>query len=353
MIGFYVHHHGSGHLTRALTIAAELAEPAAVVTSLTVDPGRLPGGVELVPLPTDVPAHPDPDDDPAGGGALHWVPRGATAQRRARAFVDWLTRPEAGLLVVDVSVEAIVLARLCGVAAVAVRLPGDRTDRAHRTGADLAEAFLAPYPVELEDPSTPPGDVARTHYAGLISRYGGRCLDRADARRWVGVGPRARLLVVAVGAGGSALRPADVAAVGDHLPGWEVVALGVEGPSCGRVRCLGWVEDPFPWFRAADVVAGHGGTNLVAEVAAAARPLVCVPEPRPHDEQVRRGRLLAAAGAAVVCDGWPRAGEWPAVVDRALALGGGRLASWAAEASPARVARWLEGIHDRRWEAPG
>ena len=36
MIGYYVHHHGSGHLNRATSICAQLRHPAVALTSLDI-----------------------------------------------------------------------------------------------------------------------------------------------------------------------------------------------------------------------------------------------------------------------------------------------------------------------------
>ena len=130
MIGYYVHHHGSGHLHRAQSVAA--AWPGEV-TGLSTLP-RPPGwSGDWIQLDDDAPAagHPDVTAD----GNLHWAPVGHTglSSRMAR-ISSWLEAARPSLLVSDHSVEITLLARLHGVRVVAVVLPGDRSDPAHLLG---------------------------------------------------------------------------------------------------------------------------------------------------------------------------------------------------------------------------
>lgn len=374
MIGYYVHHHGRGHLERCKVILRCLDRPATVLTSLDVDPSELPDGTELLRLPHDT----DGTDaagaadlsaggpgsrcgDPTGRGALHWAPLGSRGlQERARLMVGWLSRPGSTLLVSDVSVEAVVLARLCGVPAVAVRYHGDRRDRPHRLAWDLAVGLLAPYPEVHEQADVGAEVRRRTFYGGLLSRFAGRPTSRGEARRQLGVGVEDRLLVIALGAGGHDLDPACLPAIAAALTGWHVVLLGGPGEGASPVRpspprrlrdgpgatVLGWVADPFPWLRAADVVVGHGGQNLVGEVAAAGRPFICVPQDRPHHEQRRRAEVLGSCGLATVVPHWPEPGDWPAIVARApTEAAARRLAGHTASAHA--TARWLEALARR------
>ena len=343
VIGFYVHHHGAGHLARTIAVLRHLSSSAVLFSTLAVDPTTVPDGTRIVLLPDDrVEAH--PGDDAAGGGALHWAPLGhRSLQRRAGLMVDWLRRPDAELLVCDVSVEVAVLARLCSVPTVVVRDHGARADRAHRLGYDVTTATLAPFPVELEDPGVSARERGRTWYAGLYGASSGRRLTRAEARLALGL-PCGRLMVIVAGAGGTSLDMGAAAAIVRCLPNWRIVVLGPFPPGDlgGGSRVEGWVTDPFVWMCAADVVAGHGGANLVADVAAADRPFICVPEDRPHDEQRRRAALLGASAAAVVQPSWRPAERWPDLVNAATRCGSQRLHAWSCQASPARVASFLE-----------
>ncbi len=348
MIGFYVHHHGAGHLARTRVIIDELRTPAAVFSSRAMQAGDFPARTELVPLPDD--RVESSTADPTARGGLHWAPTGAPAiKARSRLLGSWLTGPDAQLLVCDVSVEASLLARLCGVSTVIVRSHGERSDRPHRLALDTADGLLAPFPAELEDARTPPAIRERTFYAGLFSRPWPSPVSQTAARAELGLDPSAPLLTIVVGAGGSTFDPTQLDRIATHLGGWQIAVVGAEETPTHSERCrsVGWVRDARPWLSAATVVAGHAGANLVAEIALANRPFICVPEDRPHDEQRGRARQLAATGAAVVADDWPRPREWQQFIDAALETGSARLHGWAVDASPRRAAQWLEAVHDR------
>ncbi len=347
MIGFYVHHHGLGHLRRAAAITAHLPDGCAVLTSHADATRVLPGHVELIELPPDhLPGGDGPEGgiaaDATAGGALHWAPLGGPlAKARTSALVGWLSRPEARLVVCDVSVEVAVQARLCGVRTVVVRSHGDRTDDAHRLQHRLTTAALAPYPPELEPEDTPAGLLRQTFHAGFCTRDAPSVGRPAPQRR----GDR-RQLLIALGAGGTSFDPRDLPAIASALDGWMVTLAGRDGPSdpSRGFHSVGWVDDLQGRLVEADVVVGHAGANLVAETAMAGTPMVCVAEERPFAEQVRRARRLDQLGAAVSTTGWPAPGEWPELVRRAVDLGGDRLHALGAPGGARRGAGWLAAL---------
>nr|WP_231713276.1 glycosyltransferase [Arthrobacter sp. zg-Y769] len=73
---------------------------------------------------------------------------------------------------------------------------------------------------------------------------------------------------------------------------------GAAGTVPPNVSLLGVVADPGPRLAAADVIVTSAGHNAVAAAAAARRPALLVPEPRPFREQAAFAESLAAAGAA-------------------------------------------------------
>ncbi|MEV6552440.1 glycosyltransferase [Streptomyces sp. NPDC051597] len=313
MIGYYVHHQGRGHLHRAQCIAAQVAEPVTVLSSLP-QPAEWRG--PWVPLP------PDTADDPVdhtARGRLHWVPLHHRGHReRMGRIAEWIRAEHPALFVSDVSVEAATLARLMGVPVVVAAMRGDRRDEAHRLGYDLADALLAPWPHTLPEPGWPAHWYAKTVHTGSISRY-----DRRP-RPAVG-GDRARThgeVVVMLGAGGADVTPADLRAAARATPGWSWTVLGGAGAA--------WTEDPWPVLCRASVVVTHAGQNAVAECAAARVPTVVIPQDRPHGEQHATARALRAANLASVRETWPSAGEWPALLAEAVAR-------------PERWAHWCPG----------
>lgn len=79
-IGYYVHHHGRGHATRAGVIGAELTRRGHVITYL--GSGALPDG-DQVALASDADEADAPFVDPDAGGRLHWAPLGGGYAERS------------------------------------------------------------------------------------------------------------------------------------------------------------------------------------------------------------------------------------------------------------------------------
>jgi hypothetical protein len=326
MIGYYVHHHGRGHVTRASTLLPHLP-PGEEVTGLS-SLARPPGWPQLW-----VQLDPDADDDPfelpadpTAGGTFHWVPRGHDGLRSRMSTISrWIDATRPSVVVVDTSVEVAALCRLHGVPVVSLIQPGDRTDRPHVLGLGLAERLVAPWPAHVADVvrGVDPADPRLVH-VGAFSRF--------DDREPAAPPPAgSRQVVVLAGAGGSALTQEALQHARETTPGWEWTVLG--GPD-GT-----WVDDPWAALCAADVVVTHAGQNALAEVAAARRPAVVVPEERPHDEQRTTAAALHADGRlpVVVRDRFPDHG-WPQVLERAARLDGDCWSLWNDGHGAARLA---------------
>lgn len=303
MIGYYVHHQGRGHLHRARTVLSHVDSPSTILSSL---PGP------WVELPRD-------DDgatvDPTAGGLFHWAPiRHPGLRQRMARIARWIDDAAPALMVVDVSVEVAVLARSMGVPVVVAAMRGDRTDPAHELGYAVAHELVAPWPAAFADPGWHwPG---KTRYVGAFSRFD----DRTPTR------PRSGRVVVLWGAGGTAHPP-------PVPPGWDW--LGTPGH---------WTPDPWPALCSADVVVTHAGQNAIAEVAAARRPAVVIPQQRPFGEQTATADVLARAGLAVVRHSWPTPAEWPAVLTEAAELGGDRWAEWSPGDGARRAAHMIDEL---------
>ena len=133
VVGYYVHHVGSGHRHRAQVLAARLRRDGVAVTGLSSLPRPDGWDGDWVRLPRDDDGDPR---DVSAHGHLHWAPLLHDGTRsRAAALSAWLETARPDLLVVDVSVEVLLLARLHGIPAVGVVLPGRRDDRAHLLGS--------------------------------------------------------------------------------------------------------------------------------------------------------------------------------------------------------------------------
>ncbi|SES45251.1 glycosyltransferase [Actinokineospora terrae] len=329
MIAYYVHHHGSGHLHRARAIAAALRYPVI--------------GLSSAPRPVDWPGRwvqlaDDADgvaDDVTAHGTLHWVPRHHRGLRERMAAVSGvLGSGDVRVLVSDVSVEIALLARLHGVPTVVMAQPGDRTDRPHRLAYDLATRLLAPWP-RRPQPDWPSEWLAKTIHLGGLSRFDGR-------RPSPGVTGRVLALW---GSGGLDVVPAGLDAAAAATPDWAWTVAGAQ-PVDERpnLRWAGWVDDPWEALCGAEVVVTHGGQNAVAEVAAARRAAVVIPQERPFGEQRATGAALLRDHVAVVVPCWPAGDRWPDLLQRARDRGGAGWARWSAGDGAVRAAAELDAL---------
>jgi hypothetical protein len=309
VIGWYVHHLGAGHLHRARAVCSELDGPVTVLSSLPR------------PRDWDIPWIQLERDDGASirqmraGGWLHWAPLHHEGLRHRMAAVSsWIASATPDLLVSDVSVEIALLARLHGIPVVYVAMPGDRSDDPHRWGYDIAAELVGCWPGEAHG-------MLRLAQAGVAEKLrlvGG--LSRFPVAEPARRRPGPSRVAVLMGAGGSDLTMEMLDGARAESPAWEWSVLD---PALGT-----WREDPFPVLCDADVVITHGGQNSVAEVAAARRPAIVIPAPRPHGEQETSAQILQdGPWPAVVRWRWPSCG-WSSLLDEAARLDGAAWASW-------------------------
>lgn len=307
-IGWYVHHHGLGHLQRMRAVTACLDADVECFSSLPA-PDPLPEGVSWTQIPRDDDRAGDLDPayaDPTVRGLLHWAPRGHPGHReRFATIVAALATRPVDAFVVDVSVEVTLLVRLLGVPVVVFTQPGYRDDQPHRLAYAAADTIIAPWPKELLDP----GRHLHPHRERVVFTGG---ISRFDARDTGETHVRSDEIVVLGGRGGSAVTAGEIASA-QRVTGRSWRALGASGTA-------GWTDDPWPMLRSAGVVVSWAGQNAVADVAAAGAPAVFIPQERPFGEQQQTAEALAAAGLAVVEARWPAAGHWPDVLDRAQQL---------------------------------
>ncbi|OAK51120.1 glycosyltransferase [Rhodococcoides kyotonense] len=300
MIGYYAHHHGSGHVTRATSIAAASDEQFVVLSSRK-RPSH--SNIEWVTLPLDVDEDVTPID-PTVGGTLHWAPLGVRGLTdRMVAIADWIARMRPRVFVVDVSVEVAVFVRLLGVPVVVMAMPGERDDAPHRLAYQAATRIVAPWSQSVYDPTWLRMHADKTDYVGVVSRFAGRAHETVDDAPGV---------LVLGGAGGTALTARDIddAAASDTRFDWAAVGLDAST----------WVDDVWPLLCSASVVVTHAGQNAIADVACAGTRAVVIPQHRPYDEQVATAAALAGSSVAVTAAQWPSAENWPRLLDDALAL---------------------------------
>lgn len=307
-IGYYVHHHGAGHLARARAIADAAAGRVVLIGTSVGSPG-----IDLA------------DDRPASGAfdgvdtsacrpeALHYAPLDhAGIRSRTATIVRWIEAQRPALMVVDVSVEVAMLARLASVPVVYVRLNGDRNDAAHLDAFRGAVGLLAPFHADLEASTTLPWVREKTRY-----------LPGITATRRSGSDDTRRTVLVVIGRGGEAGDGEALARAACACPEWRWRVIGPCAPvrrAPANLAILGWVQDPDQEIAGATIVVGASGDGLVGSVLAADRPFICTPQDRPFDEQRATARRLDEVGAALVLPTWPEPEQWPGLLDKALAL---------------------------------
>jgi hypothetical protein len=272
-------------------------------------------------------------EEPSANGALHWVPHhndGLTT-RMAR-IARWVeeTRPEA--VVVDVSVEVALFVRLLGVPVIVMAMPGVRTDGPHSLVYRVADHIVAPWPRELYEPEWLRAYAAKTSYVGGISRFE----DCAVLQPRQGRSPT---VLVLSGIGGCDFDQSTVDVTASLVPevSWKTLGLG-GGPR---------TSDPWPEICAADVVVTHAGQNCVADVAAARRAAIVLPQSRPFNEQHVMAEMLDRHGLAATTSGWPDAATWRCLIAKARASDPNRWERWRTSGAGARATEAIEATVSR------
>ena len=335
-IGYYVHHHGAGHRMRASAIA-DHADGR--ITLIGTNIAGRSGAHRYVDLPDDRLAcgfdgRDDAADRPA---ALHYAPLDHDGiRRRVAAITHWIAEQQPALMIVDVSCEIAMLARLASVPTVYVRLGGRRDDAPHHDAFRAAIAIVAPFAEALDDPATPDWVRRKTVYApGLVDRVGTTSIE-----------PRSVLVVS--GRGGSAIDGTVWARAARATPDrmWRIIGdcpPVVDAPA--NLEQSGWVDDAAAWIARAAIVIGSAGDGVVGAVLAARRPFICLPEDRPFAEQRSKAERLVAAGAALMCDD-AAAADWPMLLTHAERLDSAAQAALDDPDGAARLAAYVMALAD-------
>ncbi len=331
-IGFFVHHHGSGHIKRCSAIIDHITDrPVTVFCAQTERFPAMADNVSLVRIP-------NPHGQPACTSALHHqsastamdcAPLGVSALRAGMgAIAQWLATEDAALLVSDVSAEVVLLARILSVPAIKLRMHGNRSDAAHVAAYTACVGLLAPFDERLEQANWPAKFRQKTCYTGgLIDSSLQPPPSRKLARQRLGL-PLGKQVIVAItgsGAGiGTPLAPLTVGA--RALPDAQWFTLGNTArygheTAFSNLSEVGWVDNAIDYIAAADVVIATPGDTLIHEVARVGRPLVCIPEWCYYDEQACKAEALDGLNVAAYSATWPGSfPTWQALIERALAV---------------------------------
>lgn len=306
VIGWYVHHHGYGHVARFLAVQPHLRSPVVAFSSMP-RPTTLPAEVEWVELPPDADAfegadgslHDPRDAEPTVRGHLHWAPHGHPGHRaRLAAIAAASVTRDLQAFVVDVSAEVVAFARLLGLRTVAVTQPGARTDAPHALAYALADRIVAPWAHGAVPTAGLSAHGDRVVWTGGISRYDGRAPEGVRAERSV--------LVL-----GRVLDDTVREQASEHLRdrGWDVTAVGHDAASR--------VDDPWPLLSRSTVVVSAAGQNSVADLATAHARAVVIAQERPFDEQAHTADALERWGLARRADATITGDDLVALVEAA------------------------------------
>lgn len=323
-IGWYVHHHGSGHLGRLRSIAPHLDADLFCFSSLPA-PDDLPAHCRWVPLVRD-----DQGETPAptADGLLHWAPLGHPGhRRRLTTIADTVERHGISAMVVDVSMEVTLFARLLGIPPVLIAQPGRRDDLPHTLGLRAATRVIAPWPADLVPAAHLDAVREKVVHVGGISRFEGRAVPTTE---------RSGVLMLG-GRGGTTVTGEQIESAVAATPDRRWTVLGTPAASAT------WSADPWSALTAADTVVSWAGQNAIADLAVAQARAVVVPQPRPFDEQHATAAALAAAGLAVVADDWPEPAAWPELLDRAATLRPD-WSRWRTDGAAARAAEVIDRV---------
>ena len=325
-VAYYAHHFGTGHLRHAQRLAQLEGIELQVASTGARRHDLVPAVRDYVALEPDA----GPAQDPGKmrpGDHLHYAPVGQGIQRRFTALNRAWARFTPDVVMVDVSVEVALFARLSGYPVAFRRMPGDRQDQAHRLAYAISDGLFGYFPEALEDPAHLAAYSGKSHYLPVPGTLHAAVAAAPGSRR--GSGSRRRVVVQTSLASAIPLRHLAAAAAGSRNWTWEVAgAVERDGtPLPKNLALLGVVPDPARAMRGADVLVSSAGHNAVAAAAACNRPVLLVPEERPHGEQLHFARALERAAGIPMLESWAAAADWPALLQRTAGSAPGALAA--------------------------
>ncbi|MCZ4222543.1 glycosyltransferase [Pedobacter rhodius] len=287
-IAFYVHHHGSGHLMRTLQVARQLTAYKVILLG-----SQLQGleeknmeNIQLIHLPADVPDTAMSDNTGTKApDTFHYAPLNIEGIRDRMAIMAELFRKEYPLLlVVDVSVEVTLLARLCAVPTVVIRQHGLRDDLPHLMAYQSAEILLAPFS----------GDIYigkkdwiynKTVFTGGFSRFS-RAAEKTPEI--------AKHVVILIGGGGTSINTSLIKNIAKACPEYIFHVVGVfkQDQSLPNLFWHGKVANPQSLLESCQFIIGNTGHNTVMEVATLNKRFIGIPEKRPFQEQKQKAESI-------------------------------------------------------------
>lgn len=306
-LGYYAHHHGSGHCRQVDKLAALLPGAAKrqliVFTSLSSNAYTFTSidETQIIRLQAEDECADDVLKGRAGEhwqpASLHYSPVGnSNIQKRSHQILDTIYQLKIDLMIIDVSVEVAMLCRAASIPYLYIRLPGIRDDTPHLNAFAGALALLAPYPRLLEASMTPEWVGKKTLYLDFINTAQKKqltyhqfikilaALNASNLEDWGEDTPT--IITVIKGYGGHEAIDIKLSELRRLLPNAFIISLG---PINDDMRChvdiAAQVNDVTPFIQHSHYLLMACGLNAVAQAYDYATPLVVLPDDRPHQEQ--------------------------------------------------------------------
>jgi len=318
-IAFYIHHHGSGHFMRSLAIATALKHDKIVFMGSDLNRYRdnMPENIQVLHLPMDTPLSTDSKFTKGSQiDCFHYAPLqviGVT--ERAAMMTKLFLENNPLLLIVDVSVEVALLARLCGVPTVIIRQHGKRNDLPHKLAYQCAELLIAPFGKELET-SEDVEVLSKTFYSGGFSRY---------SKNQIQIRAFNDQIAILIGKGGSSINMKTITHIAQQCPDLYFHILGEvtieqkEHPL--NITFHGLTDNVNEIMSRCALVIGNLGHNSVMEIATLNKLYIGIPETRPFDEQIDKAQAISGIdGFEVVLADDILKTNWKTLIDNLLKI---------------------------------
>lgn len=319
-ISYYAHHMGSGHLRHARRIIDTDAFEVQVASAGAKNWSLFPEGTKYVPLAFDIDGGCSPV--PVSGGHLHYSPQGAYITECFVTLNKAWEQFTPDVVMVDVSVEVALFARLSVYRVAMRRMPGNRADQAHTLAYDVADALFAYFPDHLEDMEHLKKYAHESHYLATPQPKKSPSLDLPmNEGLELGANGKTRNVVVQTSLGAS-ITLSSVARVAAASRQWTWDVLGsIRQDSAHMPPNLtlhGTVPEPEKWMSTAAVVITSAGSNAIVAAVACGRPTLMISEPRPFDDQHEFALMLHRATGCVMIDSWDAVQDWDNALTKAV-----------------------------------
>jgi hypothetical protein len=330
LIGYYAHHHGSGHCRQADKLAAllppKLRSQMTVFTSLPNDGYHFSAitDEQIVRLSAEDQL---PEDVLLGRAGKYWQPSSLhyspvgnrNVQTRSWQLLDEIHQRQIDLMIIDVSAEVAMLCRAASVPYLYVRLAGERDDMPHLNAFAGALGLLAPYPKALEAAATPDWVRQKTLYldfmpnktdelltfTAFINKLMTLTTSSSIHERLSSLDNKQKIadttiITVIKGYGGHDAIDAKLPELRRALPNALIISLGpINDEARHCVDIAAHVNDVTPFIAYSDLLLMACGLNGIAQAYDYATPLVVLPDERPHREQEVMAEALIEQGRAL------------------------------------------------------